>query len=118
MSKDPNRIDEDRDAAMSFYGLQPLLFDGTRWMMSLATWLYDRGLILRICHGCLIIEDDVRKTSDACKVRGRFLSPMSLGHEPSSGKDDHMPYRESRDLSGQVLRPILRPRIGLARILA
>ena len=48
MIKDPNRIDEDRDAAMSLYGLQPLLFDGTRWMMSLAAWLYDKEPILRI----------------------------------------------------------------------
>ncbi|GMN63109.1 hypothetical protein TIFTF001_032195 [Ficus carica] len=43
-------MDEDRDAALVFYGMQPLLFDGTRRTVSLAGWLYDMESIFRICH--------------------------------------------------------------------
>ncbi|GMN62249.1 hypothetical protein TIFTF001_031335 [Ficus carica] len=47
---DPTRVDEDRDAVMSFYESHPLIFDGTRRMVSVAAWLYDMELIFRICH--------------------------------------------------------------------
>ncbi|GMN62602.1 hypothetical protein TIFTF001_031683 [Ficus carica] len=38
---DPRLMDEDRDAALVFYGMQPLIFDGTRQTVSLPGWLYD-----------------------------------------------------------------------------
>ena len=47
---DPDRVDEDRDTAMPFYRLQPMLFDGMRRTVSLASWLYDMERIFRICH--------------------------------------------------------------------
>ena len=47
---DPRRVDEDRDAAITFYEMTPLLFDGTRLTMSVAAWLYDMEKIFRICH--------------------------------------------------------------------
>ncbi|GMN18680.1 hypothetical protein TIFTF001_050830 [Ficus carica] len=47
---DPARVDEDRDAVTSFYESYPLIFDGTRRTVSVAAWLYDMGLIFRICH--------------------------------------------------------------------
>ncbi|GMN34066.1 hypothetical protein TIFTF001_044866 [Ficus carica] len=47
---DPDRVEEDRDAAASFYESHPLIFDGTRRTVSLAAWLYDMELIFRICH--------------------------------------------------------------------
>ncbi|GMN74626.1 hypothetical protein TIFTF001_053884 [Ficus carica] len=34
-------MDDDRDAALVFYGMQPLLFDRTRRTVSLTGWLYD-----------------------------------------------------------------------------
>ncbi|GMN66405.1 hypothetical protein TIFTF001_035472 [Ficus carica] len=43
-------MDEDRDAALVFYGMQPLLFDGTRRTVSLVGWLYDMESIFRICQ--------------------------------------------------------------------
>ncbi|GMN66027.1 hypothetical protein TIFTF001_035091 [Ficus carica] len=43
-------MDEDRDAAFAFYGMQPLIFDGTRQTVSLAGWLYDMEMIFRTCH--------------------------------------------------------------------
>ncbi|GMN25201.1 hypothetical protein TIFTF001_047708 [Ficus carica] len=43
-------MDDDRDAALVFYGMQPLLFDGTQRTVSLAGWLYDMESIFRICH--------------------------------------------------------------------
>ncbi|GMN58491.1 hypothetical protein TIFTF001_027594 [Ficus carica] len=43
-------MDEDRDAAMAFFELRPLLFDGTQRTISLAGWLFDMETIFRICH--------------------------------------------------------------------
>ncbi|GMN34712.1 hypothetical protein TIFTF001_044941 [Ficus carica] len=43
-------MDEDRDAAMAFFELRPLLFDGTQRTVSLAGWLFDMETIFRICH--------------------------------------------------------------------
>ncbi|GMN68679.1 hypothetical protein TIFTF001_037735 [Ficus carica] len=43
-------MDDDRDAALVFYGMQPMLFDGTQRTVSLAGWLYDMESIFRICH--------------------------------------------------------------------
>ncbi|GMN68258.1 hypothetical protein TIFTF001_037315 [Ficus carica] len=43
----PRLMDEDRDAALVFYGMQPVLFDGTRKTVSLAGCLYDMELIFR-----------------------------------------------------------------------
>ncbi|GMN65263.1 hypothetical protein TIFTF001_034332 [Ficus carica] len=43
-------MDEDQDAAMAFFELRPLLFDGTRRTVSLAGWLFDMETIFRICH--------------------------------------------------------------------
>ncbi|GMN24309.1 hypothetical protein TIFTF001_051364 [Ficus carica] len=43
-------MDDDRDAALVFYGMQPLLFDGTRRTVSLTGWLYDMESIFRISH--------------------------------------------------------------------
>ncbi|GMN24833.1 hypothetical protein TIFTF001_045891 [Ficus carica] len=43
-------MDEDRDAALAFFELRPLLFDGTQRTVSLAGWLFDMETIFRICH--------------------------------------------------------------------
>ncbi|GMN20683.1 hypothetical protein TIFTF001_045367, partial [Ficus carica] len=43
-------MDDDRDAALVFYGMQPLMFDGTQRTVSLAGWLYDMESIFGICH--------------------------------------------------------------------
>ncbi|GMN69090.1 hypothetical protein TIFTF001_038141 [Ficus carica] len=43
-------MDDDRDAALVFYAMQPLLFDGTRRTISLTGWLYDMESIFRISH--------------------------------------------------------------------
>ncbi|GMN23448.1 hypothetical protein TIFTF001_043684 [Ficus carica] len=47
---DPDRVDEDRDIAASFYESHPLLFDGTHRIASLSAWLYDMETIFHICH--------------------------------------------------------------------
>ncbi|GMN65005.1 hypothetical protein TIFTF001_034084 [Ficus carica] len=50
ISMDPRRVDDDRDAAYTFYGMHPLIFDGTHQTVSLAAWLYDMEMIFRVCH--------------------------------------------------------------------
>ncbi|GMN29157.1 hypothetical protein TIFTF001_050580 [Ficus carica] len=47
---DPAQVAEDRRSITSFYKSQPLLFDGTRRIVSLAAWLYDTELIFRTSH--------------------------------------------------------------------
>ncbi|GMN27504.1 hypothetical protein TIFTF001_041045 [Ficus carica] len=47
---DPVRVEEDREAATSFYETFPLLFDGTRRTVPLAAWLYDMESIFSTSH--------------------------------------------------------------------
>ena len=47
---DLRRVNENRDVALVFYGMQPLIYDGTRRTMSIIGWLYDMESIFRICH--------------------------------------------------------------------
>ncbi|GMN70239.1 hypothetical protein TIFTF001_039283 [Ficus carica] len=47
---DPRRVDEDRDVAYTFHGMQPLIFNGTRQTVSLSGWLHDMESIFRICY--------------------------------------------------------------------
>jgi len=47
---DPDQVDADREAAVTFYRLQPLLFDGTRLTAPLAIWLHDMESVFHIDH--------------------------------------------------------------------
>ncbi|GMN62988.1 hypothetical protein TIFTF001_032055 [Ficus carica] len=80
---DPDRVDEDRDAALVFYGLQPLLFEGTRRTVSLASWLYDMESIFRICH----IEARLQVSlASKCPVVDARLWWMTLGERAMSSR--------------------------------
>ncbi|GMN18859.1 hypothetical protein TIFTF001_046859 [Ficus carica] len=47
---DPRRLEEDRYAIYAYNGMQPLLFGGTHWTVSLSAWLYDLEMIFHLCH--------------------------------------------------------------------
>ncbi|GMN32459.1 hypothetical protein TIFTF001_041734 [Ficus carica] len=83
---DPDRADEDWDAAMSFYELQPMLFDGTRRTMSLAAWLYDMESIFRICH------NEARLQVSLANFRAQIIARYG----PLSDKDADKPYRDPK----------------------
>ena len=75
---DPDRVDEDQEAALVFYGMQPLLFDGTCRTASLAAWLYDMELIFHICHIEARLQVSLASRCLAADVR---LWWMTLGSE-------------------------------------
>ncbi|GMN61374.1 hypothetical protein TIFTF001_030467 [Ficus carica] len=105
-------MDEDRDAALVFYEMQPLLFDGTHRTVSLAGWLYDMELIFRICH----IEARLQVLlASRCLTGDARLWWMTLGepalpggswadfraliitrYGPLSDEEANMPYRDSK----------------------
>ncbi|GMN64572.1 hypothetical protein TIFTF001_033646 [Ficus carica] len=47
---DPKRIDEDRDASLAFWEMEPGTFDGTQGPAALAEWLHDMETIFILCH--------------------------------------------------------------------
>nr|GMN68210.1 hypothetical protein TIFTF001_037269 [Ficus carica]GMN68222.1 hypothetical protein TIFTF001_037281 [Ficus carica] len=73
---DPRRVEEDRYAAYAFNEMQPLLFDGTRRIVSLSAWLYDMETIFHICH----IEAHLQVSlARSCLVADARLWWMTLG---------------------------------------
>ena len=66
VTMDSAHIDEERDAATSFYEAHPLLFDGTSRTISLGAWLYDMELIFRTSH----IPDRVQVSLGSRCLRG------------------------------------------------
>ncbi|GMN65134.1 hypothetical protein TIFTF001_034213 [Ficus carica] len=107
---DPDRVDKDRDTALVFYGLQPLLFDGTRRTVSLAAWLYDMELIFRICHiearlqvslasRCLVVDARLwwmmlGERAMPGRSWAYFRALMIARYRPLLDEDDYMPYRD------------------------
>ena len=80
---DPRRVDDDRDAAYTFYGMQALVFDGTRQTVSLAAWLYVTEMIFRICH----IEAHLQvPLASRCLARDARLWWMTLGERAMPGE--------------------------------
>ncbi|GMN28867.1 hypothetical protein TIFTF001_050569, partial [Ficus carica] len=107
---DPRRVDDDRDAAYTFYGMQPLVFDGTRNTVSLAVWLYDMERIFQICHIEAYLQVPL---ASRCLARDARLWWMTLGeqamqgdswaefraliiarYEPLPNEDADLPYRD------------------------
>ncbi|GMN53176.1 hypothetical protein TIFTF001_022318 [Ficus carica] len=75
-------MDGDRDAAYAFYGMLPLIFDGTRRTVSLAGWLHDMESIFRICH----IEAHLQVSlASRCLAVDARLWWMSLGESAIPG---------------------------------
>ncbi|GMN31553.1 hypothetical protein TIFTF001_044589 [Ficus carica] len=104
-------MDEDRDAALVFYGMQPLIFDGTRQTVSLAGWLYDMETIFRICD----IEARLQVLlASRCLARDarRAYPNESMGHYCRRFQDARMPYIP-RDLGSPVLQALHLLREGL-----
>ena len=72
---DPDRVDEDRDAAASFYESHPLIFDGTGWTVLVSAWLYDMELIFRICHIEARLQVSLANRCFAADVRLWWITP-------------------------------------------
>ncbi|GMN54027.1 hypothetical protein TIFTF001_023159 [Ficus carica] len=79
---DPRRVDDDHDAAYTFYGMQPLVFDGTRYTVSLVGWLYDMEMIFRICHIEAFLQVPL---ASRCLKRDARLWWMTLGERAMTG---------------------------------
>ncbi|GMN60871.1 hypothetical protein TIFTF001_029964 [Ficus carica] len=91
---DPRRVDDDRDAAYTFYGMQPLVFDGTRYTVSLAGWLYDMEMIFRICH-------------IAAYLQAEFRALIIARYGPLPNEDADLPYRDLEIYNDMYLRRYL-----------
>ncbi|GMN72666.1 hypothetical protein TIFTF001_054769 [Ficus carica] len=107
---DPRRMDKDRDAALLFYGMQPLIFDGTRRTVSLAGWLYDMEMIFRMCHiearlqvllasRCLARDARVwwMTLEEPAMPEGtwvNFRALITAHYGPLPNEDANMPYRD------------------------
>ncbi|GMN60055.1 hypothetical protein TIFTF001_029143 [Ficus carica] len=78
---DPRQVD-DRDAAYTFYGMQPLIFNGTRQTVSLAAWLYDMEMIFRIYHIKAYLQVPL---ASRCLARDARLWWMTLGERAMQG---------------------------------
>ena len=107
---DPDRIDDDREAASTFMEMRPLFFDGTRRTVSLAAWLYDMEQIFLICHiearlqvslasRCLILDALLwwrtigeRALPDRTWAHFRAIVVARYGPLPDEGVD--MPHRD------------------------
>ncbi|GMN66097.1 hypothetical protein TIFTF001_035164 [Ficus carica] len=103
-------MDEDRDAALMFYGMQPLLFDGTRRTVSLTGWLYDMESIFRICHiesrlhvllatRCLAVDARIWLITigEPAMLGGTwadFRALITTCYGPLPDEDASMPYRD------------------------
>ncbi|GMN67350.1 hypothetical protein TIFTF001_036406 [Ficus carica] len=79
---DPTRVDDDRDATYTFYGMQPLVFDGTHYTVSLAGWLYDMEMIFQICHIEAYLQVPL---ASRCLAREARLWWMTLGERAMQG---------------------------------
>ncbi|GMN64291.1 hypothetical protein TIFTF001_033359 [Ficus carica] len=107
---DPDRVDEDRDAALVFYELQALLFNGTRRTASLAAWLYDMESIFRIWHiearlqvslasRCLVADArlwwmTLGERAMPSRSWADFRALMIVRYGPLLVEDAYMPYRD------------------------
>ncbi|GMN60800.1 hypothetical protein TIFTF001_029884 [Ficus carica] len=103
-------MDEDRDAALVFYGMQPLLFDGTRRTVSLVGWLYDMESIFRICQieahlqvllatRCLAVDARIWwiTVGEPAMPGGtwvNFRTVITERYGPLPDEDANMPYRD------------------------
>ena len=103
-------MDDDRDAAQVFYGLQPLLFDGTPKTVSIAAWLYDMEAIFRICHieahlhvplasRCLAVEARFwwRTMGEQAMQGGswaEFRALLTVRYGPLPNEDANVPGRD------------------------
>ncbi|GMN18861.1 hypothetical protein TIFTF001_045084 [Ficus carica] len=103
-------MDEDRDAAMAFFELRPLVFDGTRRTVSLAGWLFDMEMIFRICHieahlqvlvASRCLQGDVRlwwMAQGDPAIHGipwaDFRAHMIARYGPLPGEGANAPYRD------------------------
>ncbi|GMN64412.1 hypothetical protein TIFTF001_033482 [Ficus carica] len=47
---DPRRIEEDREASLAFWEMEPRTYDGSQGAADLAEWLHDMETIFRLCH--------------------------------------------------------------------
>ncbi|GMN32981.1 hypothetical protein TIFTF001_044745 [Ficus carica] len=43
-------IEEDCEASLTFWGMEPCIFDGTQGAATLAEWLHDLEILFRLCH--------------------------------------------------------------------
>ncbi|GMN23229.1 hypothetical protein TIFTF001_045757 [Ficus carica] len=103
-------MDDDRDAALVFYGMQPLLFDGTQRTVSLAGWLYDMESIFGICHieahlqvllatRCLAVEARIWWMTEGEPAMpggtwANFRILITARYEPPPDEDANMPARD------------------------
>ncbi|GMN24692.1 hypothetical protein TIFTF001_040597 [Ficus carica] len=103
-------MDDDRDAALVFYEMQPLLFDGTQRTVSLAGWLYDMESIFGICHieahlqvllatRCLAVEARVwwMTEGEPAMPEGTwadFRILITARYGPPPDEDSNMPARD------------------------
>ncbi|GMN62190.1 hypothetical protein TIFTF001_031276 [Ficus carica] len=45
----PGWIEEDRDASLAFWGMEPCIFDGTQGAATLVVWLHDMEILFKLC---------------------------------------------------------------------
>ncbi|GMN60012.1 hypothetical protein TIFTF001_029100 [Ficus carica] len=120
---DLRQMDEDRDAALVFYGMQPLIYDGTRRTVSLAGWLHDMESIFRICH----IEARLQVLlASRCLAGDARLWWLTLGEQaiprglwayfraliitrygPLPDEEANMPYRDPKIYNDMYMRRYL-----------
>ena len=66
---DPDIVDADREASVTFYRLQPMYYDGTQFTVSLMAWLHDMEALFEIGH----IEAHLRVTLASRLLIGNAL---------------------------------------------
>nr|GMN24259.1 hypothetical protein TIFTF001_051357 [Ficus carica] len=78
MDMDPARINADRATVVAFYGLRPLLYDGTGRSVRVSAWLYDMEMIFYTCH----IEDRLQiSLASRCLIADARLWWMTYGEQ-------------------------------------
>ncbi|GMN45129.1 hypothetical protein TIFTF001_014310 [Ficus carica] len=107
---DPRRIEEDRDASLALWEMEPHMFDGTQGAAALAEWLHDMETIFRLCHvgtHLQVMLASRRLTGEArlwwlrlghpripTDVWMNFQTLITLRYGPLLGEGFDVPYRD------------------------
>ncbi|GMN25974.1 hypothetical protein TIFTF001_046008 [Ficus carica] len=129
----PGQIEEDREASLAFWGMEPCIFDGNQGTAALAEWLHNMEIIFRLCHigahlqimlgsRCLVGEarswwlnignPEVPKD---CWRNFRALTTLRFG--PLPGERPHMHYRDPKIYRDMYMRQYDRSMIQAIHIL-
>ena len=108
----PVQIEEDREALLVFWDIEPHIFDGTQEAATLAEWLHDMEILFRLCHigahlqvmlvsQCLVGEArawwlNIGNPEVLKDTWTNFRALITLRFRPLPGKGSHMHYYDLR----------------------